>query len=75
MYKVKPKGARAQFDVIDRESIPFAVIIGSDEVSNGMVKIKEQAKAKEDVEANGVDVSRKEMISWLKAKIATLEDF
>jgi histidyl-tRNA synthetase len=69
MYKNKPK-LRPQFEVVDREQIPLAVIIGPDEIRDGVVRVKEQ-KGKEETESNdlGSVVKRTELIDWLKQKL------
>jgi histidyl-tRNA synthetase len=41
MHKLKPKLAR-QFEVLDKEQIPYALIIGPDEIKDGLVNIKTQ---------------------------------
>lgn len=41
MHKLKPKLAR-QFEVLDKEQIPYALIIGPDEVRDGIVNVKTQ---------------------------------
>jgi histidyl-tRNA synthetase len=41
MHKLKPKLAR-QFEVLDKEQIPYALIIGPDEVKDGLVNVKTQ---------------------------------
>ncbi|CAG8557058.1 3388_t:CDS:10 [Ambispora gerdemannii] len=70
MYKAKPK-LQAQFSVCDRDQIPFAVIIGKDELSRGEIKIKDM-RSKEQGEGGGVLVKRTEMISELKKRLQTL---
>lgn len=78
MYKVKPK-LQPQFETVDRDSIPFAVIIGSNELKDGTVRVKDQTKTKEELEqeeggtANGRLIKREELIGWLKQRIAQLE--
>lgn len=70
-YKAKPK-LQKQFEVVDKDQIPFAVIIGPDELKEGFVRIKEQ-KGKEANEASanaeGEKIKREELISWLKARL------
>jgi len=76
MYKVKPKNIKVQFDIVDRDAIPFAIIVGSSEVEAGTVRIKEQwmtpeqIQAAKDVDANGTLMPRTEMIGWLKQRLA-----
>ncbi|CAG8467717.1 4455_t:CDS:10 [Acaulospora colombiana] len=58
-YKNKPK-LQHQFSVCDREQIPFAVIIGRDELNRGEVRIKDM-RSKEQGEGGGISVKRNEM--------------
>lgn len=67
MYKLKPK-LQAQFTVCDKEQIPFAVIIGKDELESGVVKIKDMQNKNEN-EGGGVTVKREEMVEFLKKKL------
>jgi histidyl-tRNA synthetase len=72
MYKAKPK-AGAQFDQIDRDRIPFAVIVAPDELKEGKVRIKEQVgKDAEGVleDKKGVPVEREQVVPWLKEALA-----
>lgn len=74
MYKAKPKTAR-QFEVVDKDRIPFIVILGPDELADGRVKVKEQVgkeKAEEAAESekDGVTIRRGEMTAWLKERLA-----
>lgn len=41
MHKLKPKLQR-QFEVLEKELIPYALIIGPDEVRDGLVNVKTQ---------------------------------
>lgn len=67
MYKVKPKAA-GQFAVIDKDAIPYAVIIATDEIKEGTVLIKAQV-GKEEGQNKGEKVERKDMIAWLKERL------
>jgi histidyl-tRNA synthetase len=77
MYKVKPK-LQPQFETVDRDGIPFAVIIGANELKEGVVRVKDQNRTKEELEkeeggaANGRVIKREELIGWLKERIASL---
>ncbi|KAJ7049468.1 histidyl-tRNA synthetase [Mycena amicta] len=42
LAKSKPKSVKPQFDAIDADEVPFAIIIGEDEIKRGEVKVKEQ---------------------------------
>lgn len=46
MYKSKPK-TQKQFEVVDRDQIKYAVIIGPEELKTGKVRIKEQVGKQE----------------------------
>ncbi|SCZ99565.1 BZ3500_MvSof-1268-A1-R1_Chr3-1g06104 [Microbotryum saponariae] len=63
MYKKKPKRP-AQFDYVDKERIPFAVIVAPDEMERGEIRIKPQL-GKEEAQGLGVLVKRDELVSWL----------
>jgi histidyl-tRNA synthetase len=67
MYKAKPKLQR-QFEVVDKEHIPFAVIMGPDELKDGFVKVKEQ-KGKSEAAGDGEKVDIKELVRWLKERL------
>ena len=77
MYKVKPKNIKVQFDIVDRDAIPFAIIIGSTEVESKMVRIKEQHSVEVSAQlvesgekdSNGSEVKREEMVGWLLEKL------
>ncbi|KAG5458614.1 MAG: hypothetical protein BJ554DRAFT_1129 [Olpidium bornovanus] len=66
-YKVKPR-MQTQFDQCSRERIPYAVIIGKDEVESGIVKIKTM-HTKIDSEGPGLPFKRTEMIPELKRRL------
>lgn len=82
MYKVKPKNIKVQFDVVDRDSTPFAIIVGSTELEQGTVRIKEQWMMPELIEqekaafkdgekdGNGTLVERTEMVKFLRERLA-----
>lgn len=76
MYKNKPK-LPAQWDRIDEDQIPFAVILAPAELAAGTVRIKQQL-GKEAAEAaaqdgatdkNGVEVKVADMIAYLKERL------
>ena len=74
MFKAKPK-LPAQFTAGEKDEVPFAIIIGEDELKAGLVTVKEQqwtlvdgqktkvVKAEDD---KGVKVQRAELIQWIK---------
>ncbi|KAM0748219.1 histidyl-tRNA synthetase [Meredithblackwellia eburnea MCA 4105] len=67
-YKVKPK-LPAQFDAVDKDRIPYAVIIGKDELEAGNVRVKEQVGKDAAGQNKGEVVKRDELVQWLKGKL------
>ncbi|KAG9304750.1 hypothetical protein G9A89_003924 [Geosiphon pyriformis] len=67
MYKAKPK-LQPQFLICDRDQIPFAVIIGKDELDRGEIKIKDM-RSKEQGEGGGILCKRENMIKELKTRL------
>lgn len=67
MYKNKPK-MQNQFNVCDRDHIPIAVIIGEQEINEGIVKIK-QMTDKDPAQAGGVAVPRPNMVQEVRARL------
>lgn len=86
MYKTKPKNIKLQFDVVDKEAIPFAVIVGGDEIRSGTVRIKDQTRTKDELAAaeavsgeegsspNGELVQRAEMVEWIRRRLDVVGD-
>lgn len=58
MQKTKPK-LPTQFSAGERDEVPFAIILGQDELQQGFVTVKEQ---------------RWEVVGGVKSKIKTAED-
>ncbi|RIB03316.1 hypothetical protein C2G38_2288412 [Gigaspora rosea] len=67
MYKNKPK-LQPQFSVCDRYQIPFAVIIGRDELNRGEVRIKDM-RSKEQGECGGASIKYSDMVNELKKRL------
>lgn len=72
LAKTKPK-LNAQFSAGERDEVPFAIIIGRDELQQGVVTVKEQKwefidgkKSKIESSDKGVQVRRVELVQWLK---------
>jgi histidyl-tRNA synthetase len=67
VYKKKPKTA-AQFNICNKDRIPLAVIIGGDELAQGMVRIKDMRIHKEDrgEKDYGMLVKRSDMVAEVK---------
>ncbi|POW21120.1 hypothetical protein PSHT_02748 [Puccinia striiformis] len=73
MYKSKPK-TQKQFEIVDRDQIRFAVIIGPEELKLGHVRVKEQVGKLSNLNAHdkaGVVVERDQLISLLKERLST----
>ncbi|KAI9503427.1 Cytoplasmic and mitochondrial histidine tRNA synthetase [Coemansia spiralis] len=66
-YKVKPR-QQSQYDACDNNVIPWAVIIGKDEIEQGMVRIKNMVQ-KVEGEKMGVLVKRADMVTELKKRL------
>ncbi|KAI0640150.1 histidyl-tRNA synthetase [Trametes polyzona] len=72
LFKAKPK-LPAQFAAGEKDEVPFAIILGGDELKEGLVTVKEQKwhfvdgkKAKVESNDKGTKVKRAELIEWLK---------
>lgn len=73
MFKNKPK-LPAQFAAGERDEVPFAIILGGDELKEGLVTVKEQRwelvngeKRKIQSSDQGTKVKRVELVQWLKS--------
>ncbi|KAI0354692.1 histidyl-tRNA synthetase [Trametes cingulata] len=73
LLKAKPK-LPAQFAAGEKDEVPFAIILGGDELKEGLVTVKEQRwefvdgkKAKVESNDKGTKVKRSELIDWLKS--------
>ncbi|GAA5899717.1 hypothetical protein JCM5296_004204 [Sporobolomyces johnsonii] len=67
MYKAKPKLPK-QFEVIDKERIPYAVQVSPGELAKGTIRVKPQV-GKEQGSGNDIEMKREELIPWLKEKL------
>ncbi|TEB32572.1 histidine-tRNA ligase [Coprinellus micaceus] len=72
LAKNKPK-LNAQFAAGEKDEVPFAIIVGGEELAQGLVTVKEQRwelkegkKVKIENEDKGVKVKRSELVDWLK---------
>ncbi|PIL31285.1 hypothetical protein GSI_05983 [Ganoderma sinense ZZ0214-1] len=70
--KAKPK-LPAQFAAGEKDEVPFAIILGGDELKEGLVTVKEQKwefvdgkKVKVESADKGTKVKRAELIQWIK---------
>jgi histidyl-tRNA synthetase len=80
LAKNKPK-LPAQFAAGERDEVPYAIILGGDELKAGLVTVKEQRwefvdgkKAKVESAEKGTKMPRAELVEWLKAT-ATFQDW
>ncbi|KAI0756449.1 histidyl-tRNA synthetase [Daedaleopsis nitida] len=71
-FKAKPK-LPAQFAAGEKDEVPFAIILGGDELKEGLVTVKEQKwefvdgkKVKVESSDKGTKVKRAELIQWIK---------
>ncbi|KAF9144809.1 Cytoplasmic and mitochondrial histidine tRNA synthetase [Linnemannia schmuckeri] len=69
-YKLKPR-TQNQWDVCDRDMIPFAVIVGGDEIEKGLIKIKDM-RSKDESQKGGIEYPRTQMIAEIKSRLAQL---
>ncbi|KAI0320041.1 histidyl-tRNA synthetase [Amylostereum chailletii] len=74
LAKKKPKGMSAQFAAGEQSEVPFAIIVGVDELKAGLVTVKQQRwefkdgkKVKVESEEKGTQVKRSELVQWLKS--------
>lgn len=79
LFKNKPK-LPAQFAAGEKDEVPFAIILGGDELKAGLVTVKEQKwefvdgeKRKIQSADQGSKVKRDELIQWLKGTKAYQE--
>jgi histidyl-tRNA synthetase len=68
LYKVKPKLPN-QFKAADNNGVPFAVVLGEDEVAQGKVKIKEMGLRDGHPEKEGVLVNLSDLVEEVKHRI------
>ena len=68
LYKKKPK-MQAQFAVVDKEQVPFAVILAPGEWAEGKVRVKQQQGKEEGAGDKGEEVPLAELPAYLKARI------
>ena len=73
MFKRKPRNMRAQFDASEDAEVPFAIILGEEELKTGVVTVKEQRwevvggeKRKIANEDKGIKIARSQLIDWIK---------
>jgi histidyl-tRNA synthetase len=74
LAKRKPKGMAAQFAAGERDEVPFAIIVGSDELKAGLVTVKQQrwqivngVKSKIESDDKGEQIKRSELVEWIRS--------
>ena len=67
-YKLKPK-LPAQFKAAEQSGIPFAVILGEDELAQSKVKIKEMGLLEGHPEKDGVMVDMKDLVREVRERL------
>jgi histidyl-tRNA synthetase len=76
-YKVKPK-FQAQFKAAEAGGVPYGVILGEDELKEGMVKIKKMGVKDENdpdfAEKDGVLVKKEDLIDEIRTRLQTLAE-
>lgn len=66
---MKPKLPQ-QFASAEKNGVPFAVVLGEDEMKEGKVKIKEMGLPEGHAEKNGVDVELAKLVEEIKRRIS-----
>ena len=73
MAKKKPK-LPVQFAAGEKDEVPFAIILGGDELKEGLVTVKQQtwelkdgAKVKVESADKGTKIKRSELVDWIKS--------
>ncbi|KAG0123300.1 hypothetical protein HOY82DRAFT_582249 [Tuber indicum] len=72
MYKNKPKLPH-QFAGAEKNGVPFAVVLGEDELKEGKVKIKEMGLPEGHPEKNGVDINMDDLVAQIRKRLAKKE--
>ncbi|KAI8140273.1 histidyl-tRNA synthetase [Fennellomyces sp. T-0311] len=70
LFKNKPKLDK-QWAACQKDIIPYAVIIGKDELDQGEIRIKDM-RSKDEKQQGGVTIKRADMVQELKARLAQL---
>ncbi|KAI5793139.1 hypothetical protein EDC01DRAFT_615755 [Geopyxis carbonaria] len=72
-YKVRPK-LPAQFAAAERNGVPYAVVLGEEEMERGLVKVKEMGLPEGHAEKNGVDVEIGELVTEVRRRMREKEE-
>lgn len=70
MFKTKPKLAK-QFETIDKERIPYAVLVAPEELKEGKIRVKAQVGKDEAGGGQGELVDRSELVNYLKGLLGS----
>jgi histidyl-tRNA synthetase len=73
LYKVKPKLPN-QFKAAEINGVPFAVVLGEDEVAQGKVKIKEMGLQDGHPDKDGVLINLSDLVAEVKQRIKRKAD-
>ena len=68
MYKTKPK-LPPQFSNAEKNGVPFAVVLGQEEMKKGTVKIKELGLPEGHPEKNGVEVLTVDLVKEVTRRL------
>lgn len=71
-WKAKPKLPQ-QFKAAEHGGVPFAVILGEDELAKGIVKIKRMGLKDGDADKEGVDVKREDLVAEVRKRLKPTE--
>lgn len=69
LYKVKPKLPN-QFKAAESNGVPFAIVLGEEEVAKGQVKIKEMGLPESNPEKEGVLVPVENLVNEVRSRLA-----
>lgn len=72
-WKAKPKLPQ-QFKATEASGIPFAVILGEDELAEGKVKLKQMGLSEDNPEKECVILSREGLVAETKKRLTKLAD-
>lgn len=66
-FAKKPKLVK-QFDIIDKDRTPFAVLVAPAELAEGKVRVKQQV-GKEEADGKGELIDRTSLVAYLLARL------
>lgn len=68
LYKKKPK-LQAQFAVVEKEQVPFAVLLAPGEWAEGKVRVKQQLRKEEGADDKGDVVALADLATYLRTRM------